>query len=55
MILVVNNEISQADLEKAKQDCGDYVKVVVDIETGQMTNGSSQKNIWGGGVDWMLK
>jgi hypothetical protein len=66
MVVIVGDKLSKDDLEKAKQDYGDYVKVVVDIETGRMTiggewhadgekllleKGSKQGYVWGGGID----
>lgn len=54
------------ELSRAKEEFGDYVKVVVDLETGAYTlggqlhadgekllleNGSKQADLWGGGVD----
>jgi hypothetical protein len=69
MVLLVGDKISQDDLEKAKQDYGDYVKVVLDVETEKMTiggewhadgekilleKGSKQGDIWGGGIDLFI-
>lgn len=65
-IVVVADVISEAELELAKEEYGEYVKVVVDVERGILTaggewhadgekvlleQGSEQKNLWGGGLD----
>lgn len=64
--VLVKDKISFSDLQKAKEDYGDYVKVTADVESGLMTiggqwhadgekllinNGSKQSNIWGGGIN----
>ena len=63
---LVKEKISEADLKKAAEDLEGYVKVAVDIEKEILTagglrhvegeelllqNGSSQENLWGGGLD----
>lgn len=65
-VVLIKNKVTPADLAKAKEDYGEYVKVVVDLETGMLTIGgqwhadgeeillevgSKQSNLWGGGVD----
>lgn len=53
------------DIEKAKKDYGDYLKIVVNVFTGEMVIGGqwhvdgedlllksgNQKDIWGGGIN----
>ena len=66
MVVVVEEKISAEQLEKAKEDYGEYVKVVVDIdkkilsaggewhadgEKVLLEQGSRQDDLWGGGVD----
>lgn len=65
-VVVISGIISQEQLEKAKEDYSDYIKVVVDIEKEILSAGgewhadgekvllemgSLQKNLWGGGID----
>ncbi len=64
--VVIKKKMTSTDLRMASEDYGDYIKVVVDIETKTMViggewhvdgekilreNGSHQINLWGGGVD----
>lgn len=64
--VLVKNKITLSDLQKAKEDYGDYVKITADVELEIITiggqwhadgekllteNGSKQKNIWGGGIN----
>lgn len=66
MVIYVVGDISKEDLVKAREDYGDYIKVVADVVTGKMTIGgewhadgekillelgSRQKDLWGGGID----
>ena len=65
-VVIVRETISDQDLALAKEDLGDYIKVVVDIKKGivaaggnlhsdeekmLLEKGSQQVNLWGGGVD----
>ncbi len=64
------DKVSKSDIKKASEEYGDYIKVVVDIQTKDVTIGgewhadgekvllekdSKQKNVWGGGVDLRAK
>jgi len=65
-IVVVSKQIKVEELVKAKEDYGEYIKVVVDIVGGKLTaggewhadgekillnTGSKQEDLWGGGID----
>lgn len=65
-VVVIRNQVTEADLAIAKQEYGDFIKIVVDIRTelvtiggewhsdGEselLTLGSNQADLWGGGVD----
>lgn len=65
-VVLISQIVKDEDLKTAREEYGDYVKVVVDVETGAMTiggewhadgekllieGGSKQNNLWGGGVD----
>lgn len=66
-MLLTEDKITEKDLKTALQDWGpDYVKVVVDVESGVMTiggewhadgekllleKGSKQADLWGGGMN----
>ncbi len=64
--VVISDKVTTIDLEIARQDYGDYMKIVVDVETGTvaiggewhadaekllLAAGSKQQNLWGGGID----
>jgi len=64
-VVLISEKVSKDDLIKAREEYGDYVKIVVDVETGALTiggewhadgeklllnQGSRQSNLWGGGV-----
>lgn len=66
MVMVVEERISAEQLRQAKEEYGEYVKLVVDMEKGVMTaggewhadgeqvllkSGSKQADLWGGGVN----
>jgi len=66
MIVILTKKASESDLEKAREDFGNYIKAVVDIkknivaiggrfhadaEKMLIENGSIQQNLWGGGFD----
>ena len=71
MVILVGDKISDEQIKSAGEDYfGEYIKIVVDIETGAMTiggewhadgekvlleNGSKQINLWGGGLDLKSK
>lgn len=65
-IVILSKKASNEDLKKASHDYKNYIKITADIEKeivaigGEyhadaekllLKNGSSQKNIWGGGLD----
>jgi len=65
-VVFVREKVKPKDLKVASEEFESYIKVVVDVETGNTTiggvwhadgekvlleNGSRQKNIWGGGID----
>lgn len=69
-IVVVGEKVTKKDIQKASEEYGEYIKIVVDIKTEDMTIGgewhadaekklaelgSKQDNIWGGGIDMKLK
>lgn len=62
----IKNRVTLSDLQKAKEDYGDYIKVVIDVvgekiaiggqwhvdgEKLLVESGSKQNNIWGGGIN----
>jgi len=64
--VLVKDKITLSDLQKAKEDYGDYVKVTADVERKKIViggqwhadgerlliqNGSKQSDIWGGGIN----
>ncbi|MFC1790751.1 DUF5674 family protein [Patescibacteria group bacterium] len=66
----IEAKIKPEDLETARQDYGDFVKITLDLEIGQMVIGgqwhadgekillnfgSQQENIWGGSIDLATK
>lgn len=67
MILIITKKATKEEREKMAEDFGgDYIKVVIDIEQGILAgggerhfdaeqlllgNGSTQDNLWGGGID----
>ena len=70
MILVIKKKATKEDIVKMAQDFDGYIKLVVDIEReilaggGErhfeaeqrlLSEGSSQENLWGGGIDWETK
>jgi hypothetical protein len=65
-VVIINNAPTKKQLEIAKKDYGDFIKVTVDIkreiaaiggewhadgEEELIRAGSQQKDIWGGGID----
>lgn len=70
MLILLTTRATQDQIKNASDDLDGYVKFVVDLEKEVMTigglrhiegeqlllqNGSSQKNLWGGGVDLQSK
>ncbi len=67
MVILVGEKVSKEDLKSAAEDYfGEYIKIVVDVETGAMAVGGEwhadgerlmlnagcqQANLWGGGLD----
>lgn len=66
MIILLQRKATKGEIQKAKEEMGDFIKIVIDIEKeiaaigGElhadaekllMENGSSQENLWGGGFD----
>jgi hypothetical protein len=69
-VVLLKGIVNPTDLKKASEDYGDYIKVVVDVESGLVAiggewhadaekvligEGSRSKNIWGGGIDIKTK
>lgn len=66
MVILIGEKVTSEQIKQAAEDYfGEYIKIVVDIETGAMTiggewhadgekillaNGSHQANLWGGGL-----
>jgi len=70
MIIILSKKATPQDLKKASEDYKTYIKITVDIDKeivavgGEyhadaekilLEKGSLQNNIWGGGVDLILK
>lgn len=66
MVIYLESKATKEEIEKAKEEFGDYIKVVIDIflkrvamggklhsdaERVLIDAGSAQKDIWGGGLD----
>jgi hypothetical protein len=69
-VVVVENKVTKDDIEKASEEYGEYIKIVIDVKTGLtaiggewhadgerklLESGSKQENIWGGGIDIKTK
>lgn len=69
-VVIVGDKVNAEDIEMALQDHDGYIKIVIDVEIGQMAiggewhadaekellnSGSHQKNLWGGGITWPSK
>ena len=65
-VVLIKGKVTPQDLMLASEDYGEYIKIVVDVVTGDaaiggewhadgekilLEKGSRQKNIWGGGID----
>lgn len=70
MIVLITNKATDADIKKAREEFGDYIKIVIDIkremaaiggklhadaEKVLLKNGSKQEDIWGGGMKTATK
>ncbi len=70
MILIITQKASPKEIEKMAVDFDGYIKLVVDIDKEIFAGGgerhvdaeqlllrssSSQKDLWGGGIDWETK
>ena len=70
MIIFLKNKATKKEIYEAGKNLDQYIKFVVDIETGILTiggdrhyqgeelllkNGSKQENLWGGGYDLISK
>lgn len=70
MVVLVKGKATKEDFDKAKEEFGDYIKIVVDIkkeflamggklhadsEKVLLESGSKQEDIWGGGYDLTTK
>lgn len=68
--VLVKDELTGKDFEKAKEDYKTYIKITIDIERGLvvlggeyhadaekllLSLGSRQENIWGGGINLKTK
>ncbi len=69
-VVIVDEKVAPEDLVIAQEEYGEYVKIVIDIETEAMAiggewhadaekelleAGSKQSNMWGGGIDLTSK
>lgn len=69
-VVIVDDKVTKADIKKASEDYGDYIKIVIDVadelvviggewhadaEKELIKLGSRQDNIWGGGIDMKVK
>lgn len=67
---LLNRSLSSKEIENIKKEFGDYVKITADIEKRSIVvgcelhadgekmlleGGSSQDNIWGGGINFEIK
>ena len=70
MIIILKKRATKNEIKKMSEDFDGYIKLVVDIqreilagggerhfeaEQKLIERGSSQKNLWGGGLDWETK
>lgn len=68
IIIIRGRKATQEELDKMNYEIGNYIKVVVDVEKGILAGGggmhfdeeqllveygSDQKNLWGGGIDFI--
>jgi len=65
-VVFIKGKVSREDINKAQEDYGRYIKIVVDVVNNLMTiggqwhadgekvlleNGADKNSIWGGGID----
>lgn len=70
IIIIRDRKATQQELDKMSYELGDYIKVVVDVKKGILAGGGGmhydeeqvlleygceQKNLWGGGIDFITK
>lgn len=70
MIVMLDKQATEVDIEKAREEYGDYIKITIDIgknrvgiggeyhfdvEQVLLSEGSKQKDIWGGGLNLVTK
>jgi hypothetical protein len=70
MILIKKTPFTLPEIEKLREEYEDYVKTVIDLKTGMCSAGGKmhadnekelldlgleQKNLWGGGIDLLVK
>ena len=70
MLLIIRERASNKQIAQMEKDLSGYIKIVVDIEReilaggGErhflaekelLDDGSKQKDLWGGGIDWETK
>lgn len=69
-VVFITDKVSKQDIEKASEDYGEYIKIVVEVEKQLMAiggqwhadaekvvldKGGNQDDIWGGGIDLVTK
>jgi len=69
-VVLIENRVTKADLQKAGEDYGKFIKIVVDVKNNLVAiggewhvdgekilleRGSQQQDLWGGGVDLDMK
>ena len=69
-VVIIRDQITKKDIKTASEEYGDYIKIVVDVETGAIAIGgewhadaekilleqdSKQQNLWGGGINMQTK
>ena len=69
-VVLIENKVTGADLQKAGEDYGKFIKIVVDVKNNLVAiggewhvdgekilleRGSQQQDLWGGGVDLDMK
>lgn len=70
IIIIRGRKATKEELDKMSYELGNYVKMVVDVEKGILAGGGGmhydeeqllleygceQKNLWGGGIDFLTK
>ena len=69
-VVLIENRVTKADLQKAGEDYGKFIKIVVDVKNNLVAiggewhvdgekilleRGSQQQDLWGGGIDTETK